>query len=161
METQRRFENLGNTLIKITNKFLDNTELCKLLKYADIRDINKCPDFEVETLIDKNIRMKPLLPQEEEKGSFLIVLLDNFAINPENSEFKVMSIRVDILVPYEDWNKIDSTLKPFRIMGIVDTILNNQRISGIGKLQFQSGEVFSVGEKLGGYTLIYGTEDFN
>lgn len=161
MGTQRRFESLGNTLLKISDAILKNQELCKLLKYSDNRATAVCPDFKTETLMNVNVRLEPLLPNVDETGAFVVVLLDNFDINGANTEFKIASIRFDVIVPYEDWRKVDATLKPFAIMSEIDTLFNGKRVNGLGSLKFSTAQLRNFTETMGGYTLIYVVDEFN
>ena len=56
-------------------------------------------------------------------------------------------------------------LRPLKIAGYIDGILNNSRLSGIGKLEFIGCSELVLDENLSGYTLTYravhGTDDIN
>lgn len=159
--TQRRFATLGNTLLKIAYKVTQNYALCEMLKYSDVRSTADKPTFNPNELINKNILLKPLLPDEETKESFLVILLPDIVENPENNDFKILSIRFDILVPFEDWDKIDDNLKPFSMLAEIDTLFNGARLNGIGVLKFESAELIVMGETLSGYTVLYTVDEFN
>lgn len=159
--TQRRFNTLGSTMLKIAEKILSNYELCKMLKYSDVRSTAACPIFEPVELMDKNIILKPSVPFEETKETFLVILLEGFFINNSNYDYKVLSIRFDILVPFNDWGKVDNNLKPFAIMSELDEMFNNKKLNGLGNLTFESAELITVNDELGGYRLCYKVDEFN
>lgn len=159
--TQQRFETLGNTLLKIADKIVKNTELCKMLKYSDIRSGANCPNFNSIELLNENIVLKPLLPKDDAKESYLVILLTNFQEDPGNPDFKILSIRFDIFVPYADWDKMDGNLKPFAIMSEVDKMFNGARLNGIGTLKFADADLVTLGDNMGGYSVVYTVNDFN
>ena len=45
--------------------------------------------------------------------------------------------------------------RPMKIAGIIDGLLNNEKFSGIGRLQFLSMEQLLLDNTLSGYTLTY------
>lgn len=159
--TQQRFETLGNTLLKISDKIVKNYELCKMLKYSDVREAAACPIFNPIELINKNILLKPLLPKEDAKESYLVVLLTNFIQNPENPDFKIIYLRFDIFVPFEDWDKIDGNLKPFAMLSEIDKMFNGVRLNGLGTLVYEDAELITLGDNLAGYSVVYKIDDFN
>lgn len=103
MATQRYFNTLGSYLLNFIDAILKDPELCKLLKYSDNRIPANCPDFDWTELVDKQIRVVPILPEsDEQEGAFLTILIDRFDTLISNPEFQVASIRFDILVPNRD-----------------------------------------------------------
>jgi hypothetical protein len=54
-------------------------------------------------------------------------------------------------------------IRPLKIAGYIDGILNKSRLSGIGTLEFIGASELILDENLGGYTLTYravhGTDD--
>jgi hypothetical protein len=54
-------------------------------------------------------------------------------------------------------------VRPLKIAGYIDGILNKARLSGIGTLEFMGASELILDENLGGYTLMYravhGTDD--
>lgn len=161
MATQRQFKTLGNTVFKISQKLIGDFELCRLLKYSDTRETASCPTFDPVTLLNNNIRLIPQLPDVDETGAFVVVLLEEVNENETNPEFKFMTLRFDIIVPYEDWLKVDETLKPFAIMERIDVLFNGQRVSGLGKLKFATCLLKNWTDTMGGYTMVYTINEFN
>lgn len=159
--TQRKFETLGNTMLKISNKIIGNYTLCKMLKYSDTRSTASCPTFEPADLMDKNVILKPLIPTDDKKESFIVILLENFTLDESNYDYKSLTIRFDVLVPFVDWNKVDNNLKPFAIMSEIDNLFNNTKLNGLGNLKFKTADIITLDDKIGGYTMLYEVDEFN
>jgi hypothetical protein len=55
-------------------------------------------------------------------------------------------------------------LRPLKICGYIDGILNNAKLSGIGELSFKGCSKIVLDEKLSGYSLMYeavhGSDDY-
>ena len=69
----------------------------------------------------------------------------------------------DIICHTDYWDLGDYRLRPLKIAGYIDGILNNSKLSGIGTLQFLTANELILNEQLSGYTLVYeaihGTDD--
>ena len=118
-------------------KIVENTSIKELMEGKYI------------TLVPK-IKMK----EHEEVKSYIIISFDNF-IPTSNPEFRDCSIHFDIICHTDYWELGDYKLRPLKIAGIIDGILDNCRLSGIGKLQFAGGTELVLNEELSGYTLTY------
>ena len=46
-------------------------------------------------------------------------------------------------------------LRPYKIMGEIDGMLNNQKLNGIGTTEFVSANQLLLNNELAGYTLMY------
>ena len=51
-----------------------------------------------------------------------------------NSEFKNVSLSLEVFVPMTQWIIKGTNLRPFAIMGEIQKSLNNKKIEGLGKL---------------------------
>ena len=80
---------------------------------------------------------------------------------PQNKEFKIASVRFDIICQYEDWVIESDSLRPFLIMEEIDTMFNEQPLAGIGNLAFTNSDRLIATPDLGGYTLEYQVYEFN
>lgn len=180
-----RFKKLGDSLIKISQLLIDvnhedtkiataSQNLCKLLYYTDNNPLSQPigkplnPNFprpsftsikeSREYIMNKRISLKPMVPSEEERGAFIIVIADNFFLS-ENEEFKVNTLIFDIFVHSDNW-LLDNNLRPFLIMEQIDTIFNNRKIS-IGRLKFDSGRTIVLTSQFTGYQLVYTDASIN
>lgn len=123
--------------------------------------------YTLEKLRDEDyIRLEPKVrfPEHEEVKAYIIIGFDNFMTNATNPEFRDCIVTFDILCHTDAWDLGQFRLRPLKIAGYIDGILNNCRLSGIGTLQFLSCSKVVLDETLSGYTLMYaaihGSDDY-
>ena len=70
---------------------------------------------------------------------------------------------IDVLCHTDYWDLGNFRVRPLKICGYIDGILNNAKLSGIGTFQFAGCTELVLDETLSGYTLsynaIHGTDD--
>jgi hypothetical protein len=114
---------------------------------------------------DGYLKMEPKIQmgEHEQVKSYLILTFDHFVPNDTNPQFRDCVITFDILCHTDCWDLGNFRMRPLKIAGYVDGILNNTRLSGIGKLEFMGCSELVLDEVLSGYTLMYravhGTDD--
>ena len=91
----------------------------------------------------------------DEKRSFLVLSFDNFTRNATNPEFRDCIVTIDIISHIDLWELGDYRLRPLKIAGYIDGILDNCRLSGIGTFQFIGCNEIHLNENFSGYTLMY------
>ena len=96
---QRRFAVMGENLFKIVYKLIENQTICKLLKYQDADPLSKEP-VDGSELLHNQIIIVPKIPESGVECSFIIVVFDQYTINPSNPDFKVSRIRFDVVCPF-------------------------------------------------------------
>lgn len=103
------------------------------------------------------IKIEPKLRMEEhaEVKSYIIITLDNFATTVKNPEYRDCTVNFEILCHTDYWDLGDYRVRPLKIAGYIDGILNNARLSGIGTLEFLSCTELVLNENLSGYSLTY------
>lgn len=129
---------LDNTTSQTYKNILDEMTLAKLIKEGYIR-------------LNPKIRM----PEHEEVKSYIIISFDNFTPNAENSYYRDCTVNFDIICHIDTWEIGDYRLRPLKIVGYLDGLLNNAKLSGIGKLNFIGCNELILNEDLAGYTLSY------
>ena len=106
---------------------------------------------------------KVAMPQHEQVKAYLLFSFDNFRPNINNPLFRDCTVSIDILCHTDYWDIGNFRLRPLKICGYIDGILNNIRLSGIGTFQFLGCNELVLDETLSGYTLTYeaihGTDD--
>ena len=115
-------------------------------------------DMSLAKLREKGyIKFEPKIKmfEHEEVKSYLIFAFDNFRPNYRNPQFRDCSIYIDILCHTDYWDLGNFKLRPLKICGYIDGILNKSRLSGIGTLQFAGCNQLVLDETLSGYTLTY------
>lgn len=111
------------------------------------------------------IKFAPILKFEEheEIKSYLMLSFDNFTPNATNPEFRDCTVHFDIICHTDYWDIGNYEVRPLKIAGYIDGILNETRLSGIGTFNFLGCNQIILNEELSGYTLSYravhGTDD--
>ena len=101
------------------------------------------------TLVPK-LKMK----EHEEVKSYIILTFDNFT-ETDNPEYFDCIVSFDILCHTDYWDLGDLRMRPIKIAGIINGILNNSRLTGIGKLQCMGLNQLVLSEDWSGYTLMF------
>jgi hypothetical protein len=103
------------------------------------------------------IRLEPKLKfnEHEEVKSYLILSLDNFTPNETNPEFRDCTVSFDIICHTDYWDIGNYRLRPIKIAGIIDGILNGSKLTGIGEFLFMGCNELILNEELSGYTLMF------
>lgn len=112
----------------------------------------------VQDLRDKGyIRFEPklLMGENEEVKSYVRISFDHFTPAKTNEYFRDCIIEIDILCHPEYWDVGNFRMRPIKIAGYIDGILNNCRLSGLGTLQFAGMNEIILDENLAGYCLMY------
>ncbi len=94
------------------------------------------------------------IPEHEEIKSYLILTYDNF-VPTKNPKFRDCLIHFDILCHTDYWQMDNYQIRPLKIAGFIDGILNNAKLSGIGELQFLGCKELVLDEVFSGYCLTY------
>ena len=92
--------------------------------------------------------------EHEEVKSYIMLDFDDFSPS-ENPRYRNCVISFTIISQLDYWELDDYQLRPWMIAGYVDGIMNDTRLSGIGKLQFLGAQQLVLNEYLGGVMLRY------
>ena len=158
IESQPYSDELKKLLVINTKDCLDN-------KTSEVYK-NAIKDMSLAKLRDQGyIKFEPKvkMPEHEEIKSYLIFSFDKFTTNQNNPEFRDCNVYIDILCHTDCWDLGNFRIRPLKIAGYIDGILNKARLSGIGTFQFAGCNELVLDETLSGYTLsyyaIHGTDD--
>lgn len=144
---------------EILTKLLSNQNLCKYIYYPVSSPLTQPTITDTKKLLFTYISPIPILPSVTDTAkSFIIVTLDDFNLG---KSFKVSKVVFDIVCHVDLWKIDGGKLRPFRIMHEIDTLYNEQRIFGIGKLNFDGGRRIIINDKFQGYQLRYRVYEFN
>lgn len=122
-------------------------------KYHDVVD-----KYSVIKLLEEGyVFLTPVLEnkEHEKKRAYIHLYFDDFAPDYTNPEFRDCSVRIEIFCHTDTWSLENFCLRPLKIAGYIDGILNNAKLSGIGTLQFKSCYQNNINEEFSGYTLVY------
>ncbi len=120
--------------------------------------IDKVRSTTLATLIEEGyIKLAPkiAMPEHEKIKSYIIISFDNFTPNARNPQFRDCTVHFDIVCHTDYWTMDDFQIRPLKIAGYIDGILNNSKLTGIGELNFMGCNELVLDEVLSGYTLSY------
>ena len=140
----------------IINKMFENDRLKKLLYYNTKDCLNKPKLTEEQTLslINKQIKMVPKLYVDKSVLNYIIISFDNFT-QSANPEFRDNIVEFDIMCHFDQWQMNDFKLRPYRIAAEIDMLFNNQKMTGIGELQFLGANQVILTDEFAGLCLMY------
>ena len=103
------------------------------------------------------LRVAPILEfgEHEDLKSYILITFDGFATCETNPQFRDCTVTFDIMCHTSTWKMPNYQLRPFKIMGYIDGILNNTKLSGIGTFQFLAANELILDNELAGYSLVY------
>ena len=140
----------------IVEELIKNERLKKLI-YYDTSDALQRPDLTQEQtlqLIKQNIKTVPKIKIDNSVLTYIIITFDNFTPT-SNPEFRDNDIFIDIVCHLDQWQLKDYSLRPFKIAGELDYMLNEKKLTGIGTLQFLSANQTILTEDYAVLTLLY------
>ena len=149
----------------IINKIFQNNRLKKLLYYTtpDALSQPKLTEDQSLELIDHNIKLVPKLYVDDPAYNYLFIRFNNFFPNETNPEFRDNDIEFDIICHYDQWHLKDFQLRPYRIAAELDSMLDKEKLTGIGELEFLGARFTNLNDEFGGicltYRAIHGGED--
>ena len=134
-----------------------NTKDC--LDAKDNEKYNKkIKEMTLSKLVEEGyIRLEPkiYLKEHEEVKSYILISFDNFTRNAKNPEFRDCTVNFDIISYTDYWDIGDYRIRPLKIAGYIDGILNEAKLSGIGTFNFMGCNALLLSQELSGYSLSY------
>lgn len=119
---------------------------------------NSVTHFNLKDLKDRGyIKLEPKLNfgEHEDVKSYMLLSFDDFIPNATNPEYRDCTVNIDIICHTDYWDIGDYQMRPIKIMGIIDGILNESKLTGIGNLHFMGASQLVLDENFSGYTLMY------
>ena len=141
----------------IVSQMLKNNRLKNMLYYTTKDCLDKADLTEDESLdlFGKNIKIVPKLQIDGEVLNYIIISFDKFIPNATNPEFRDNLIQFGIICHFNQWNLKDFALRPYKIAAEIDSMFNEQHLTGIGKLEFLRASQMLINEEFGGLSLTY------
>lgn len=159
------FLSVDKDLNLICNKIISNKRLQKYLYYSvdNPLEMPELSDKQVEELFGTQVRIVPKLQVDGEILNYIIISCDNFSPNASNPEFRDNIIEIDIICHYDQWQMKDFELRPYKIAGELDSMLDGKKLTGIGQLEFMGASQLILTDEFAGlclmYQAIHGVED--
>lgn len=141
----------------ITNKILQNERLKRLLYYTtkDALDRPNITEDASLELFGKNIKNIPKLQFNKEVLNYINIHFDGFVPNDKNPAFRDNIIVFNIVCHYDQWNLKGFSLRPYKIAAEIDSMFNNQRLTGIGTLEFLGMNQKVYNDEFAGLNMIF------
>lgn len=150
----------------IMERILSNQNVLKLLRYntEDWRDKPDVSGKELREMFEtKQISSVPRIQIDAPEKTYLRLIYGNVTRNMTNPEYRDNTFGIDIICHYDSWDLGDFELRPYRIAGEIDSMLDGTHLTGIGELEFISAVPYVYNEEFAGVTLTYlairGNED--
>ena len=118
----------------------------------------KIQEMSIAKMIEEGyILLKPIqkLNEHEDLKSYITLSFGGFTPNETNPEFRDCLIYIDVMCHNDTWDLGNFRQRPFKILGYIDGLLNNCRLSGIGELKFAGCEPTVVNQDWTFFTLVY------
>ena len=140
----------------IVNMIMKNDRLKKMLFYTSRDCLDKPNVTEDDTfeMFGKQIKIVPKLYVDGSVLNYIIISFDNFTPSG-NPEFRDNIIEFDIICHYDQWHMKDFALRPYKIAAELDTMFNEQHLTGIGTLQFLGANQMILTDEYAGLCLMY------
>ena len=151
--------------------FVSSKPYSDYLKKLLVINTQDCLDNEISTTIQQKIadmslaklrqegyiKLEPKIKigEHEEVKSYIIISCDNFTPNATNPHYRDCTVTFDIICHTDYWDIGNYRIRPLKIAGYIDGILNKAKLSGIGTFNFIGCNQLILNEELSGYTLIY------
>ena len=151
------FYSVEKDLRIIVEKIMSSEPVLKMLYYPE-QDCLRKPQLtpaQKLSLIGTHIKLIPTFLLDEDCPNYIVVYMDQFQPNPSNPEFRDNVIRIPIICHTKVWSLGDFKLRPLAIAGEIDSMLNEQKFTGIGELHLMSCKRLLLNPELIGYELIY------
>ena len=156
-EKEDSFLSIEKDFSIIINHMFKDEDLMKLLYYTQ-RDCLKAQNLTVTqkfSMVNRNILLVPKIDIIEECPSYVVIRMGEFKPNEKNPQFRDCEVTFNILCHPDHWNLGDFKLRPYKIAGRIDKLFNNQKLTGIGTLQFMGTDDLVLNNNLMGLQLQY------
>lgn len=150
IESNPYSEILKRLLVINTKDCLDNTDSSAIKEKLKNMSLAKLRQ-------EGYIKLEPkiTMPEHEEVKAYIIISCDNFTPNDTNTYYRDCTVSFDIICNLDYWDLGNYRIRPLKIAGYIDGILNEAKLSGIGTFNFLGCSELVLNEDLAGYTLIY------
>lgn len=149
---------LGVNAQKIIRRLLANQNLLKLLYYTDKDPLSHkdlTPEQIQNEVFEKLVKIVPRVGPKETAHSIIALRIARGRTDMNNSEFKHVTVSVEVFVPLTQWIIKDTNLRPFAIMGEIQKSLNGKKIDGLGKMSGGDFDLDFLTEEISAYLMTF------
>lgn len=155
----RNNREIGENLQKIVSRLMANDNLIKLLYYTDKDPLAQPPltdEQKQKEIFDKLIRIIPRVGPKETATSIIAIRVVKGEKDLNNSEFKNIVIAIETFVPLTQWYIKDSNLRPFAIMGEIESSLCGKTVNGLGRMEGGDFTLNFLTDEISAYEQVFG-----
>lgn len=159
----RNCQELGLNLQKICSRLLANNNLVKLLYYTDLDPLAQ-PNLNEEQkqkIFGDLINIVPNIGTRQDSRSTIAIYIPRAHGLTVNSEFKTVTIAIQILVPFTQWIIKDTNLRPFAIMGEIQNSLRDKTVNGLGKIKGGDFDLVDLTQELSVYSMNFTITEYD
>lgn len=135
---------LSKSLIAILEQIVTSSDICKLIKYTDMKPLNQ-PSFDGDLLVMKQILPYPFDNKVDNDSKIYLHVYYPTANFEENKIMTAPIVNFDIVVPRTQWLikqdvglKSNKLIRPYEIMCRLTSVLDEGRNMPYGRINFQS-----------------------
>ena len=142
----------------IIDRILSNPNLLRLLVY-ETRDWQSQPlpsgEQIKELFTSHQISSVPKIKLDSKEKTYIRLTYGTVIRNASNPEYRDNTFGIDIICHYDNWDLGDFELRPYRVAGEIDAMLDKTHLTGIGELEFVSATPYVYNEEFAGVSLTY------
>lgn len=142
----------------IIDRILSNPNLLRLLVY-ETRDWQSQPlpngNQIKELFTSHQISSVPKIKIDSKEKTYIRLTYGTVIRNSSNPEYRDNTFGIDIICHYDNWDLGDFELRPYRVAGEIDAMLDKTHLTGIGELEFVSATPYVYNEEFAGVSLTY------
>lgn len=142
----------------IIDRMLSNPNLLKLLVYES-RDWQNKPmptgDQIKKLFTSHQISSVPRIKIDNKEKTYIRLTYGSIIRNNYNPEYRDNTFGIDVICHYDSWDLGDFELRPYRVAGEIDAMLDKTHLTGIGELEFISAVPYIYSEEFAGVSLTY------
>lgn len=142
----------------IIDRILSNPNLLRLLVY-ETRDwqSQSLPNGDQikELFTSHQISSVPKIKIDSKEKTYIRLTYGTVIRNSSNPEYRDNTFGIDIICHYDNWDLGDFELRPYRVAGEIDAMLDKTHLTGIGELEFVSATPYVYNEEFAGVSLTY------
>lgn len=157
-------QEIGPNMIKVGKRLIQNQELLMLLENTDLDPLNKTTHPNIidgKTLLNKTIRYVPLLTADEQNVKAKIVIVCDSGDITTNKDNELLSFKIYVYCPFEQWLIAGDTLRPFAIMSQIRQSIQDRRINGLGLITYEGFKLSLLTEENAAYVMRFTIDAFS
>lgn len=142
----------------IMGRILSNQTVLKLLYYGS-KDWASKPAIDqtkvAEMFDTEQISSVPKIKIDKPEKTYLRLTYGTMVRNATNPEYRDNTFNIDIICHADNWDLGNWELRPYKIAGEIDAMLDKTHLTGIGELEFISCSPYVYDEEFYGVSLTY------